>query len=247
MNRASVTIVVPAYNEADRLRSTVEEALSAARDHLEAFELIIVNDGSSDGTDTVSELLATQYDEVDVIHHPTNQGVGAAYAAALARATHPFITLIPGDKAFEASGVAAVFKAAGAADMVISYRHNMQEREPLRRLLSIICTRLIRLATRCPIRDGHSLFVWPVSAARSISFPKDYRYHEVSLIRLFSILETYTEVPVTLTPQSDASSGTIRFGFLLKFSWKTLKMIFEARLRGDHDPPQYIPPPDIDG
>jgi len=87
-----LTIVVPALNEARRLAITVEEVIQAAQRHLSAFEVIIVNDGSTDGTGDVADALAARYPWVTVIHHSTNLGVGAAYHAALrlARGTTRF-------------------------------------------------------------------------------------------------------------------------------------------------------------
>jgi dolichol-phosphate mannosyltransferase len=240
MNETALTIVIPAYNEEEILLTTVEEAISAATAELSSFEIIIVNDGSTDGTQTVADQMAKRYDEVSVIHQPQNLGVGAAYALGLERARFPNITLIPGDHAFAKSGVIEIFRAAGSAEIVISYRANPQARTLMRRVLSKICTSLLRVAIGCPIRDGHSMYVWPVEKARKIKVPADYRYHLVSLTTLMKDADTYTEIPVTLTPKPDASSGVMRFGTVFGLGFAMLRMLIPSYLRRGKKHPRKI-------
>ncbi len=69
---------------------------------------------------------------------------------------------MPGDNAFTRDALWNRFSAARKADMVVSYRENLQARTFMRRVLSTICTWLMRIAIGVPIRDAHSLYVWPV-------------------------------------------------------------------------------------
>lgn len=155
----SLTIIVPAYNEADKVGSVVEMLVDLGHQELDTFEIIVVDDGSSDGTGAIADRLAAQHPEIRVIHQPGNTGVGAAYTAALHAARMPMITLVPGDDAFAPSGIRDLFRTVGTADMIITYRANPSARSPVRRLLSVICNRLLRLATHSPLRDGHSMYV----------------------------------------------------------------------------------------
>src|SRR5260221_10717028 len=91
----SLSIIVPAYNEAARLGTTVMGILAAAERVLDAFEVIIVNDGSEDDTPRIAGKLAASHANVSVINHLTNRGVGAAYWSALQVARYPFLTLVP--------------------------------------------------------------------------------------------------------------------------------------------------------
>ena len=83
---AGLTVVVPAWNEETRLAVTVEEVVAAARRHLADFEVIIVDDGSTDGTPSVAARLAARFPCVLVVRHETNLGVGAAYYTGLSLA-----------------------------------------------------------------------------------------------------------------------------------------------------------------
>jgi glycosyltransferase involved in cell wall biosynthesis len=73
-----VSIVLPAYNEAARIESTVERTAAALREITPSFELIIAEDGSKDGTDKICEALAKKYDFIVHLHSDERQGRGRA-------------------------------------------------------------------------------------------------------------------------------------------------------------------------
>lgn len=226
-----LSIVIPAYCEESRLALATEEVLSAASLALDDFEVIIVNDGSTDATREVADQLAATHAKVSVIHFERNQGVGAAYRAGLERARFENLSLVPGDRPFQRSGLVRVFSAVGAADMVISYRVNPKARTLVRRLMSRVFTTQLGITTRCRIRDGHSMYVWPVDRARRIRTPADYSYHLVTLVKLLQQVSTYAEVPVHLTPKPDASSRVLRWGVVSRLAWHLSLLTLASLLR----------------
>ncbi|HLB70205.1 MAG TPA: dolichyl-phosphate beta-glucosyltransferase [Candidatus Methanoperedens sp.] len=78
MEIPEVSIVLPAYNESERIEGTVERTASALREIAPSFEIIIAEDGSSDGTDKICEALAKKYDFVVHLHSDERQGRGRA-------------------------------------------------------------------------------------------------------------------------------------------------------------------------
>ena len=150
----SLTIVVPAFNEETKITTTVSEILAEAVRVLDAYEVIIVNDGSTDRTGAVADELARREPTVKVIHQAVNRGVGTAFHTALQYAQFTFLTLVPGDNAFHRSGLEAVFRAVGQADLIISYRQNTDARTPMRRFLSRCYNLAMCVLTGCPIRDA---------------------------------------------------------------------------------------------
>lgn len=228
--RKELTIVIPAYCEEERLADTTHDVIFAAKQTLDAYEIIIVNDGSTDKTADVANHLANCHECVRVIHFQKNCGVGAAYRIGLAQAKYANISLVPGDRAFELSGVITVFQAVGQADMVISYRENPQARSPIRRVLSRICTFQLRLTTRCWLHDGHSLYVWPVALARKVKTPADYSYHLVTLVTLLQKVSSYVEVPVTLTPKPDASSRVLHWRVVYTLASRLTRLTLKSML-----------------
>jgi glycosyltransferase involved in cell wall biosynthesis len=74
----SVTVVFPAYNEADALQHAVNKVIQALNEFTSSYEIIIAEDGSTDGTDKVAEALAEKYSLVKHIHGEKRLGRGAA-------------------------------------------------------------------------------------------------------------------------------------------------------------------------
>ncbi len=73
-----VSVILPAYNEADRIKNTVERTAEALRDITPSFEIVIAEDGSHDGTDKICETLAKKYDFVTHLHSDERLGRGRA-------------------------------------------------------------------------------------------------------------------------------------------------------------------------
>jgi len=229
-----LTIVVPAFNEERHVATTLAVVADAAARNLSDYEIIAVNDGSRDGTGALMDDAARSNPRIHVVHQPTNYGVGAAYLAGLEMARFNAITVVPGDNAFAAVTLDNVFQAVGTAPLVVSYRENMGVRTPLRRTLSVICTVLMRLVTGHAVRDAHSMFVFPVSLARTLKIQPGYGYHIESLGRLLVLCRHHVEVPAILNPHPDLNSGVMkpRVVFLLGTTMLRLMAWRIARLFG---------------
>jgi len=211
-----LTVLVPAWNEERRLATTVTSVIEAAKRHLRDFEVIIIDDGSTDRTAEIARRLSIRFPCVSVVRHATNLGVGAAFHSGLTHARFPYLTLVPGDNAFHESGLDAVFSLVGNVEMVVTYRANPRARTPMRRLLSVCCTQAMRVVTGKPIRDAHSLYVFPVAEARQVRRNTGYGYHIETLSTLLRGGVEFVEVPVQLNPRPDSSSKVMRLGVLAR-------------------------------
>jgi len=209
-SKRKLTIVVPAFNEAAHIETTLTVVFEAAANLLDAYEIIVVDDGSSDGTGAVAEQFAASHPNTRVKRQPVNQGVGAAYLYGLREARFPYLTLVPGDNVFSRTAVENVFAAVGRAPLVVSYRDNMEVRTRVRYALSIICTMSMRLICGRRIRDAHSMYVFPVDLARAIPVQPGYGYHIESLGRLLCLVPDFVEVSSPLNPRPDANSGVMK-------------------------------------
>lgn len=88
---SSLSVVIPAYNEERGLKRLVETILEVMPDLALSYELIIVNDGSTDSTGEVAEELAASNEEVRVIHHDRNRKMGSALLTGYRNAKYEFI------------------------------------------------------------------------------------------------------------------------------------------------------------
>ena len=97
----------PAHDEAENIEALVDEALVELKRIAERFEIIAVDDGSSDGTGAIADRLAAAHpDVVRVVHHPVNLGYGAAVRSGLAAARYPLVCFTDGDRQFRIADLA---------------------------------------------------------------------------------------------------------------------------------------------
>ena len=123
MNDVTLTIVIPAYNEAANLTPVVDETLSALESHgIDSFELLIVDDGSRDATGKTAEALAASNPAVRVLRHPVNRGFGAALRTGFSASRGRYVTLITADGEIEPAIVLGLLSAMGDADLMVGMR-----------------------------------------------------------------------------------------------------------------------------
>lgn len=116
----------PAHDEADNLGPLVEEALATLPDLARTFEIVIVDDGSTDATGRLADELAAAHPEVvRAVHHPTNLGYGAALRSGFRAARYDLVAFTDGDRQFRVGDLGRLtsrLAEADAPDVVVGYR-----------------------------------------------------------------------------------------------------------------------------
>lgn len=116
-----ISVIIMAFNEVQSLEAVVQEIDSVLGRLENRHETIIIDDGSSDGTETLAEQLAEKLTDVRVIHHSENQGLGAVYRTGFARARNDFVTFFPADGQFPATIIEQFVPLMDNTDMVLGY------------------------------------------------------------------------------------------------------------------------------
>ncbi|WP_216901862.1 glycosyltransferase family 2 protein [Synechococcus sp. CCY 9618] len=119
------SIVIPCYNERAALVSTVEEILNQlVQEGSEDVEVIVVNDGSSDGSDRVLEELAHAHSgqPLRVVHHRRNLGYGAALKSGIRRSHAEYICITDADGTYPNHRIPELLRLAREHDMVVGAR-----------------------------------------------------------------------------------------------------------------------------
>jgi glycosyltransferase involved in cell wall biosynthesis len=192
-----LSVVVPALNEVANLRAAVEAVLAAADDSLPGgLEIIIVNDGSTDGTEAVADSLAREHHCVTVIHHKTPLGVGCAFREGLQRANGDRFTIFAGDNNVSQQLIQDLFRAQGTADVVVAYIMNTEERGRLRHVVSTLFSMTYVLFFGIHLKYINGNTIWPTSMLRLCDIrARGYSIMAETNVKMLRRGVTFMEVP----------------------------------------------------
>ena len=153
----SLSVFFPCYNEQDNLLPLVEEAHEVCRQLTDDFEIILVNDGSTDRTADLMEQLARQYPRLRTIHHPSNKGYGAALISGFSAAQKQIVFFSDADRQFRLAEMKRFWALIDRYDAVVGYRK--KRRDPFhRRLFGKGWTMLNQFLLGVRIRDMDCAF-----------------------------------------------------------------------------------------
>jgi len=199
-----ISLVLPAYNEAENLEAVVAEATPALQAVTDDLEIIVVDDGSRDGTAEVVRRLMAGNPYLRLVQHPVNRGFGAAVFSGFTNATKDWIFYTDADRQFVLSELERFVPLMDRADLIAGYR--APRRDPFLRVLygqgwSMLCTLLFGYTVR-DVDCGFKLFrreiiqeLAPHIASRGATFSIEW------LVRAKRAGYRFVELPVTHRPR----------------------------------------------
>jgi glycosyltransferase involved in cell wall biosynthesis len=132
-----VSVFFPAHNEVENIGELTQKTVEALTGRVDDFEILIINDGSTDGTREKADELAATYPQVRAIHHEVNRGYGGAVKTGMRSCTKDWIFFTDGDGQFDISEIDLLLQHAGEYDAVVGYR--MNRRDPFHRKVFAFC------------------------------------------------------------------------------------------------------------
>jgi len=228
-----ISICVLAWNEETNLPLTIDNIIDAAASvNGVELDIVVVDDGSTDGTAGVCDLYEKKYNFIRSIHHKQNKGIAAGVKGSLELARGEKFLILPGDNDISQDLIVGLFSASRTADVSMCYFVNKEMRGRGRNTLSAIFN-LIYMCT-------FNVFV------QYITGPAVY---PVALLRSFTLHSRRISIPVELTVKSLLSgcsyqeiAGFMRQGkagsraFSLRNLFETIRtylmLVWEIKFRG---------------
>jgi glycosyltransferase involved in cell wall biosynthesis len=124
---SSLSIVLPAYNEEENVAAAVEEVSDVAQQLEMEYEIILVNDGSTDRTGEIGRELERRIPHFRLVEHYPNRGYGGSLKAGFEAAAKDLIVFTPGDKQFVFGEIDRFLGEIDNADIVSGYRAERQD------------------------------------------------------------------------------------------------------------------------
>lgn len=207
----TLSIIIPAFNEEANIAATVAEVTQAIGDGFADYELLVINDGSSDGTARVIDALAQADPHVKAVHNPHNMGFGATYRRGVELARMNYVGIIPGDNEIVGRSIKASLELVGAADMVIPFTMNMEVRPYKRRVFSRLYTLIMNMLFCCELQyyNGPVIHRSDILKATGIN-TSGFAFQSTLLVRLIRSGHSFIEVGMYLRPRAGGRSTALR-------------------------------------
>lgn len=221
----SLTIIVPAFNEEAHLENTVNGILKIANKTLDDYELIIFDDGSSDNTLNIANLIKGNNSKIRVIHHEIPKDLSYIFKEGIRLSNKENIILLPGDGAFSESSISEVFQSIGAAEMILTNRVNQKAaRSFFRYSLSKVFYHVNKLLFDLKTDDINTIGVFPIHYLRLINLSATNKAFNLEiLVKLKRFGLNHKSIDVQLNPERHF----IGKSFNTKFIIDSLKIMFQ--------------------
>ena len=148
----NISVFFPCHNEEANVARVTGQALEVLEKISSDYEVIIVNDGSTDRTAEIADQLAHDHPHVRVVHHPVNRGYGGALQSGFRGATKEWVFYTDGDGQFDLKELPGLLELTEKYDIVTCYRINRQD-SALRKLNGWAWGKLVGLLFNLKIRD----------------------------------------------------------------------------------------------
>ena len=160
----TISFLVLALDEEEAIEGAFQailDAIEASEGRVEGYEIILVDDGSSDRTGVIMDRLAEDDSNVSVVHNQTNLGVGGAFRRAAKLATMHHVMWVPGENSITTEGLTNILRHLGDADVILSYLTKPGVRGPLREFLSHRYTAIMNVISGRKLRYYNGCVVYP--------------------------------------------------------------------------------------
>ncbi|HEV3082819.1 MAG TPA: glycosyltransferase family 2 protein [Gemmataceae bacterium] len=147
-----LSLVLPAWNEGETIGQALREAEAALSSLADDYEIIIVDDGSSDGTAAIAAGVAADNPRIRLVKHEHNRGYGAALRSGFQAATLDLVAFTDADCQFDLSELRSMLPLTRQHDVICGYRLHRHE-GVRRRFFSWGYNRLVKMLLGSPVRD----------------------------------------------------------------------------------------------
>ncbi len=177
---SSVSILIPAYNDVPTIKQAITEAVEVGEKAATKFEILVTDDGSTDNTRDLLQVLAKQHSHLHLILHQRNQGYGMTIKELYYKGTSEWLFSIPGDYQVGAKELYKLIPYIKNSDMIIGWRR--ERHDPLSRIFqSWLYNNLLHLLFGVDLHDVNSVRLMRRAVLQTIQLTSDSAYVDAEL------------------------------------------------------------------
>lgn len=233
MTERRLSILMLAFNEAGNLEGAVRDVQSAAT-VLDDYEIILVDDGSTDGTGRLADQIAAHQPDVKVLHHDQNRGLRAGYETGLSAARMERVIWLPCDREMTYRSIRSIFEAVGTADIVSIYHGNPSAREWFRRLLTWTSTLEMNVLFGHQKKYMQGTNVYWTHLARSLPRTESgFFFCAEMYLTALELGYGSVEIPITHRERTYGSSSAVGWGRIWAAQMAVIRFWWRMKVRRD--------------
>lgn len=209
MRLSSLSILIPAYNDASTVGNVIGQSLLVAKKVSSRYEIVIIDDGSADTTFRVISVYAAQNRHVRVVRHPTNKGFGRTIGELYSSAKGAWLFTVPGDGQIDPLEIMKLLPSSQHNDLILGWRAGRND-SSRRVLQSVVYNALLRLLFGLCLHDVNSARLARRSIVSGLTSTSAFIDAEM-VIRAVRLGKSVTETPIGHLPRTTggASGGKI--------------------------------------
>ena len=194
----SVSFVVPALNEEVVVEEVAREISRTVSSLVSTYEIILIDDGSSDQTGAIMDRLAVELPRTRVVHNKPNIGLGACYQLGVREAKLDHVMMLCGDGGLPASSLPPIIERIGTADIVVPWMPNLRAiKTPTRYFISRSYTTVMNVLSGHRLHYYNGLPVHRRGLLQQIKITSSgFGFQGEILVKLLKSGCSYIEVPV---------------------------------------------------
>jgi NAD(P)-dependent dehydrogenase (short-subunit alcohol dehydrogenase family) len=238
----SISVFIPVLNEEKNLEPTVDRLIEALTVTVEDYEIIIVDDGSSDQTGAVADRLAAENSAIRALHNARNMGLGYCFTQGYGEARKNFFVYIPGDNTWPYRSFVELFGNLGRADIVTSYAINPDVRPFGRRIVSRLYTKVLNLLFGRHLQYFNGLTIYPVEfLRRNPATTFGFGFQAEVLLKALNSGLSYIEVGLPIDARTAGGSKAVTLTNILSVLSTVVRVFSDLRVMRRWQPDNWSP------
>jgi glycosyltransferase involved in cell wall biosynthesis len=213
----NISVLIPAYNEALNLPKLLPELYQVLSRLAADFEIILIDDGSTDNTQDLVPGLRQAYPKLVTLHNPKNTGYGNCLKTGIALAKYDFFSLVPGNCKFKPEELQILSRAISDFDVVLGYRTQRADsfkRKLFTRWFKILIKQLFKIT----FKDIHWVKLYRTAALKALSLKSRSIAVETEItLKLLHSGKTFTEIELSYLPRQQGHSSADKLSNLAIF------------------------------
>ncbi len=232
LNRPEISVVIPAFNEELRIGPTIRGVLAELGTLPLTIEVVVVDDGSTDGTALAANAIAATDTRLRVLHHERNRGLGASYFTGVSASAGVYVSWLPGDDAILPACLATMIALREQADIVITYPVFDGPRPRLRTLLSGVYVGLMNAICGGRVRYFNCVTLMRRDLLLSVLSDRNRGFGIFAeiLVRLLRAGCSFVEIPIPSRHQAMAGSKAFRWRNVASVCGQTIRLWWTVRI-----------------